>query len=79
MSLAILLAFSRAAWGGLILTSVFMLVLMVLTSRSQAQRSRIIMMALVAVVLAAALVAVLLSFDSIAQTVQAARQLRPEL
>ena len=57
----------------------FMLALMVLTSRSQAQRSRIIVMALVAVVLAAALVAVLLSFDSIAQTVQAARQLRPEL
>jgi O-Antigen ligase len=67
MSLAILLAFSRAAWGGLILTSIFMLALMVLTSRSQAQRSRIIMIALVAVVLAAALVAVLLSFDSIAQ------------
>lgn len=67
MSLAILLAFSRAAWGGLILTSGFMLVLMVLTSRSQAQRSRIIVMALVAVILAVALVAVLLSFDSIAE------------
>ena len=67
MSLAILLAFSRAAWGGLILTSVFMLALMVLTSRSQAQRSRIIVMALVAVILAAALIAVLLSFDSIAE------------
>ena len=67
MSLAILLAFSRAAWGGLVITSAFMLALMVLTSRSQAQRSRIIVMALVAVVLAAALVAVLLSFDSIAQ------------
>ncbi|MBR1193332.1 O-antigen ligase family protein [Bradyrhizobium sp. AUGA SZCCT0169] len=67
MSLAILLAFSRAAWGGLILTSMFMLALMVLTSRSQAQRSRIIMIALVAAILAAALVAVLLSFDSIAQ------------
>src|SRR6478736_6187433 len=67
MSLAILLAFSRAAWGGLILTSAFMLALMVLTSRSQSQRSRIIVMALVTVVLAAALVAVLLSFDSIAQ------------
>ena len=67
MSLAILLAFSRAAWGGLILTSGFMLVLMVLTSRSQAQRSRIIVMALVAVILAAALLAVLLSFDSIAE------------
>jgi hypothetical protein len=67
MSLAILLAFSRAAWGGLILTSIFMLVLMVLTSKSQAQRSRIIMVALIAMVLAAALVAVLLSFDSIAE------------
>ena len=67
MSLAILLAFSRAAWGGLILTSIFMLALMVLTSRSQAQRSRIIVMAVVAVVLAAALVAVLLSLDSVAE------------
>ena len=67
MSLAILLAFSRAAWGGLVVTSAFMLALMVLTSRSQAQRSRIIVMALVAAILAAALVAVLLSFDSVAQ------------
>ncbi len=67
MSLAILLAFSRAAWGGLVITSGFMLALMVVTSRSQAQRSRIIVMALVAVILATALVAVLLSFDSIAE------------
>src|ERR1700754_69468 len=34
MPLAILLAFSRAAWGGLILTSAFMLALMVLTSKT---------------------------------------------
>src|SRR5215468_7635935 len=34
MSLAILLAFSRAAWGGLIITSGFMLGLMVLTSQT---------------------------------------------
>src|SRR6202011_2505851 len=67
MSLAILLAFSRAAWGGLVLTSAFMLALMVLTSRSQKQRSRIIVMAVVAVILAVALIAVLLSFDSIAE------------
>jgi hypothetical protein len=65
ISLAILLAFSRAAWGGLILTAAFMLAMMVLTSRSQSQRSRIIVITLVAAVLAAALVAVLLSFDSI--------------
>src|SRR5882762_3543180 len=46
LSLALLLAFSRAAWGGLAITSAFMLALMVLTSRSQAQRSRIIVTAL---------------------------------
>ena len=67
ISFAILLAFSRAAWGMLVITSAAMLVLMVLTSRSQSQRSRIIVIALVVVVLAAALVAVLLSFDSISQ------------
>src|SRR5205085_7442857 len=67
MSLAILLAFSRAAWGGLVITAAFMLALMVLTSASHKQRSRIIVMALVTVILAAILVAILLSFDSIAQ------------
>ena len=67
ISLAILLSFSRAAWGQLIVTASLMLVMMVLTSRTQAQRSRIIMMALVAAVIAAALVAVLLSLDSVAQ------------
>jgi hypothetical protein len=67
MALAVLLAFSRAAWGGLIITSAFMLALMVLTGRSQAQRSRIILMAVAAVVIVAALLAVLLSFDSIAE------------
>lgn len=67
VSLAILLAFSRAAWGMLIITSGAMLVLMVLTSRSQSQRSRIIVIALVTVVLAAMLVAVLLSFDAVSQ------------
>ena len=66
ISLAILLAFSRAAWGVLALTSALMLVLMVLTSRSQSQRSRIIVMALVVVALAAALV-VFLWLNSIAQ------------
>ncbi len=66
MALALLLAFSRAAWGGLAVTSVFMLALMVLTSRSRAQRSRIIVMAVVAAIIVMMLVAVLLSFDSIA-------------
>src|SRR3954469_17161387 len=70
MALAILLAFSRAAWGGLVITSAFMLALMVLTSNSHRARSRIIVMALVAVVLAAALVAVLLSLDTVAEMVK---------
>jgi hypothetical protein len=67
MALAILLAFSRAAWGGLAITSAFMLALMVLTSRSRAQRSRIIVMSLVAAVIAVLLLAVLLSFDQISE------------
>jgi hypothetical protein len=67
MSLAILLAFSRAAWGGLVITAAFMLALMVLTSQSRGQRSRIIVTSLVAVVIVVMLIAVLLSFDSIAE------------
>ena len=66
ISLAILLAFSRAAWGGLILTAAFMLTLMVLTSRSRAERSRIIVITMVAVLVGVLLIAVLLSFDSVA-------------
>jgi hypothetical protein len=67
MALAILLAFSRAAWGGLAITAAFMLALMVLTSQSRAQRSRIIVMAVVAVVAVVVLLAVLLSFDSVSE------------
>jgi hypothetical protein len=66
MALAILFAFSRAAWGGLAITAAFMLVAMVLTSRTPAQRSRIVMVSVLAVVLLVLLIAVLLSFDSIA-------------
>jgi hypothetical protein len=67
MALAILLAFSRAAWGELILASAFMLALMVLTSRSRGERSRIVAMAAVAVIVGALLIAVLLSFDAISE------------
>jgi O-Antigen ligase len=67
MALAILLAFSRAAWGGLVITSAFMLALMVLTSQSRAERSRIIVTAVVAVIIVVTLIAVLLSFDSIGE------------
>jgi hypothetical protein len=67
MALAILLAFSRAAWGLLAITSAFMLALMVLTSPSRAQRSRIIAMAMAAAVVVALLLVVLLSLDSVAE------------
>lgn len=67
MALAILLAFSRAAWGGLAITSAFMILLMVLTSSSRAQRSRIIVMSVVAVIIMAMLITVLLSFDQISE------------
>src|SRR3954468_2350284 len=67
MSLAILLAFSRAAWGLLAIASAFMLALMVLTSQSRAQRSRIIAMAVAAAVIVALLLVVLLSLDSVAE------------
>jgi hypothetical protein len=66
VALAILLAFSRAAWGGLAITAAFMLALMILTSRTSAQRSRIVIISVVAVVLLLLLIAVLLSFDSTA-------------
>jgi hypothetical protein len=67
MALAILLAFSRAAWGGLVITSAFMLATMVVTSPSPAQRTRIVAMAVAAIVLVVVLLAVLLSFDSISE------------
>jgi hypothetical protein len=67
MALAILLAFSRAAWGSLVITSAFMLAMMVLTSQSRAQRFRIIVMTIVAVIIAVTLIGVLLSFDSISE------------
>ena len=67
IALAILLAFSRAAWGGLAITSVFMLAMMVLTSRTPGQRSRIVVMSVVAAVILMMLVAILLSFDSVGE------------
>lgn len=65
IGLAILLAFSRAAWGQLVLTSVFMLTLMFLTSNSTKQRSRIVTMSVAAIVVVTLMILVLLSFDSI--------------
>jgi len=65
VSLAVLLAFSRASWGQLVACSAFMLILMYLTTPSQAQRRRIVTVAIAAAIFAALLLLVLLSFDSI--------------
>ncbi|MGA2055800.1 MAG: O-antigen ligase family protein [Bradyrhizobium sp.] len=67
MALAILLAFSRAAWGGLAITAAFMLALMMLTSRTPTQRTRIVIISVLALVLLVLLIAALLSVDSIAE------------
>jgi hypothetical protein len=70
MALGILFAFSRAAWGGLAITSAFMLTLMILTSRTSAERSRIVLTSIAAILFLMALIAILLSFDSIADMFQ---------
>ncbi len=65
ITLALLLAFSRAAWGLLALTAAFMLLLMMLTSQTNRQRSRIVIMAIAAVVAVALVLVILLQFDFI--------------
>jgi len=65
ISLVVLLSFSRAAWGQLVFTSAFLLLLTYLTSTSPAQRTRLIAVAIIAVAVAAVALVVLLSFDSI--------------
>lgn len=65
VTIAILLAFSRAAWGQLVLTSAFMLLLMYLTSPSRAQRNRIVLTTIAVIAAAIVMIAVLLSIDSI--------------
>lgn len=66
LTLAVLLAFSRAAWGMLAVTAAFMLFLMVLTSPSPQQRSRIIVMAFAALIAVVLVIVILLQFDFIA-------------
>jgi len=65
VSLAVLLAFSRASWGQLVGCSALMLMLMYATTPSQAQRTRIVTVAIAAAICAVLLLIVLLSFDSI--------------
>ena len=66
ISLAVLLSFSRAAWGQLVVTSVFVIAIMFITSTSQNQRARIVLLTCVAAAGAVLLIAILLSSDSVA-------------
>lgn len=63
--IAILLAFSRAAWGLTVLSSGLMLALMFVTSKTQAQRSRIVVISVAAVSIVAVMLVILLSFDQV--------------
>lgn len=65
ITLALLLAFSRAAWGLLAITAAFMLLLMMLTSQTNRQRSRIVIMAIGAIIAVALVLVILLQFDFI--------------
>jgi hypothetical protein len=65
LSLAIFLAFSRAAWGTLAGSTLLMVFLMTITASSPQKRFRILLLTALAVGLAIAALAVLLSFDQI--------------
>jgi hypothetical protein len=65
LSLAIFLAFSRAAWGTFAGSALLMIALMFVTASSQQQRARIVTLAAVAVALSVVAIAVLLSFDQV--------------
>ena len=65
IALALLLAFSRAAWGQMVITASIMLLMMFMTSGSSRQRSRIVIMSVAAVAVAVLAVLALLSMDSV--------------
>jgi hypothetical protein len=60
------LSFSRAAWGQFAFCAILLMMLTFVTSRSQSERFRIVVVAIVGVVLVAAFVAVLLSVEQVA-------------
>ena len=64
---AILLSFSRAAWGQIVYTAVVMLALTFITTRSPPQRLRIVLLSVTGVVVLAAFIAALLSIDAVAE------------
>jgi hypothetical protein len=65
LSLAIFLAFSRAAWGTFAGSAMLMIALMYVTASTTQKQFRIVVLTVLAIALAVAALAVLLSFDSI--------------
>ena len=64
---ALLLSFSRAAWGQAVFTGVLALLLTFVTSRSAAQRVRIVLLAIAGALALALFIAALLSIDAVAE------------
>jgi hypothetical protein len=65
MATAILLSFSRAAWGQVVYTAAIMLVLTFITTRSSSLRLRIVLLSMTGVVLMGLFIAALISIDSV--------------
>ena len=66
-SIAVLLSFSRAAWGQLAGTCVLLMFLTFITSRSPNERARIILLSIVGLILVALLLIALTSIDRVAE------------
>src|SRR5262249_28081466 len=64
---AVLLSFSRAAWGQVVYTSLIVIGMTFLTTRSPAHRVRLVLLSMAGVVVMAAFVGALLSIDAVAE------------
>jgi O-antigen ligase len=75
---ALLLSFSRAAWGQAVLTGVLFLVLSFVTSRSPGQRVRIVLLTIAGIAALAVFIAGLLSIDAVAELFKERANLRQD-
>lgn len=67
LAAAILLSFSRAAWGQIVFTCLIVLTLTFLTTRSPSQRLRIVLLSIAGIAVMALFLAALLSIDVVAE------------
>ena len=78
-AVAVLLTFSRAAWGMFAFTAVLLMFFTFVTSRSPNERARIVLIAIAGVLVMVLMLAALLSVDRVAELFKAAREPRPVL